>query len=84
MIQVSAIGKGPSSDTQSFPEMIFQVGGSTSPPRLLCPHLHPFLGLPSAYRSLWLLSAERSLEERSPLGVSESWRRGGKMGLRKQ
>lgn len=38
-------------------------------------HIHIFIlsESPSTYRSLWLLSAERSLEERSPLGVSESW-----------
>ena len=85
MIQVSTVENGPSfAIPQSFPEMTFQADCSTSLPRLPYPHLRTFLSLAPTYRSLWLLSAERSLEERSPLGVSESWRREGKVGSRKQ
>lgn len=35
-------------------------------------HFLFLISLPEMKRSLWLLSADRSLEERSPLGVSES------------
>ena len=44
-----------------------QCCGTAPPSRLHITHA-PF----PVYRSLWLLSAERSWEERSPLGMSES------------
>lgn len=59
----------------SLPEMKLEQGESQQV-SAVAQLPHPDSKSPRApfpdYRSLWLLSAERSWEERSPLGVSES------------